>query len=376
MNPLKALQDMGQSVWLDYIQRSMLDGDLNKMIVEDGLRGVTSNPSIFEKAIGGSTDYDAAIEALVAANPDMSAKDVFYELAIDDIQRAADMLRPVYETSKAHDGYVSIEVSPDLAMDAQATVEEARKIHAQIDRPNVMIKVPSTRPGLEAIEQLISEGISINATLLFSVKRYQMVAEAFVRGLEKRAQRGDEVKNIASVASFFVSRVDSKVDAALMERMDAGHAGADKLVGKIAITNAKLAYQCFQTLFTSERFNRLAESGAQPQRILWASTGTKNPEFSDVMYIDELIATQTVNTIPPATMDAFRDHGVVKATLEQGMDQAEGMLSELANYGVDLAEITVELEKQGVALFAESFQNLLKVIEGKMEMMRKGQAHG
>ncbi|MBI5450247.1 MAG: transaldolase [Gammaproteobacteria bacterium] len=375
MNPLKALQDQGQSIWLDYIQRSMLaSGELNRLIVDDGLRGVTSNPAIFEKAIASSQDYDQAIETLVAKNPGFTSQDLFYALAIEDIQGAADVFRPVYETSRSRDGYVSLEVSPDLAYDTAGTVNEARSLWARVNRANLMIKVPATQPGIAAIETLIAEGINVNATLLFSVERYQQVAEAFLRGLEQRRAHGKPVANIASVASFFVSRVDSNIDKQLSGFIDKGKgdiAFAREMLGKVAIANAKLAFAAYRELFGSARFAKLAKAGAQSQRVLWASTGTKNDKYSDVLYVETLIGTDTVNTLPPATLKAFRDHGKVAATLEHGTGAASRQVDKLKNVGIDLHAVSEQLEQEGVKIFIDAFHNLLGVIDGKVETFRR-----
>ncbi|HEX5513607.1 MAG TPA: transaldolase, partial [Gammaproteobacteria bacterium] len=315
MNPLKSLGSFGQSVWYDNIHRTMLrTGELARLVAEDGVTGVTSNPTIFEKAIIGGKAYDDAIEAAVRQHPDWDAAELFNHLAVEDIRAAADVLRPVYVATNGQDGMVSIEVSPTLAHNAAGTVAEARKLHAWVDRPNVMIKVPATVEGLTAIETLIADGINVNVTLLFAVERYAAVAEAFIRGLEQRAAAGKPVDHVASVASFFVSRVDTAVDKQL-EQLNADRA----LLGKAAIANARAAYQVFLEIFDGARFRDLKAAGAQVQRLLWASTGTKNPNYSDVLYVEELIADRTVNTMPPATYDAYRDHGQPAARLLDGL---------------------------------------------------------
>ncbi len=363
-NPLKSLHALGQSIWYDNITRAMLrEGELARMVEEDDLAGVTSNPTIFEKAITSSADYDASIEAAAQAHPDWDTAELFNYVAVEDIRAAADVLRPVYDRTAGHDGMVSIEVSPALAQDTEGTLAEARKLHAWLDRPNVMIKVPATRAGIPAIEALIADGINVNVTLLFSVERYIEVAEAFIRGLEKRAAQGLPLERVASVASFFVSRVDTAVDAQL---------GADSpLRGKAAIANARLAYRRFQELFGSERFAALRARGAQVQRLLWASTGTKNPEYSDVLYVEELIAPETVNTVPPATYEAYKDHGQPQARLLDGLEGAEDILKQVEAAGVDLPAITERLEIEGVDAFVKSYNNLLQALAQKLEKLRE-----
>lgn len=370
MNPLMQLHPLGQSVWLDYIQRDLLrSGALARMIRDDGVRGITSNPTIFEKAINTSSEYDDAVTKVMEHNPRTSSRDLFYSLAIEDIQGAADLLRPVYEQSGGRDGMVSLEVSPDLAYDTQATIAEARRLHERVNRPNLMIKVPATREGLPAVETLIGDGINVNVTLLFSVQRYEEVVDAYMKGLLARVERRQPVQHIASVASFFVSRVDATVDKLLEEQLE--QAGGDEqarirgLLGTTAIANARMAYQAYQTLFTSQRFKPLMAAGAQTQRLLWASTGTKNPAYSDVLYVDELIGTDTVNTMPPATLEAFKDHGTAAVTIEKDIDQARLALAMLGDRGIDLDAVTDRLERDGVQLFADSFSTLLASIDKK-----------
>ena len=371
MNTIHRLQGLGQSIWLDNIQRNMLNsGELQRLIVEDGVTGVTSNPTIFEKAIGGSNDYDAALAELQAKNPDSTSEQLFFDLAIEDIQAAADLLRPVYESSNARDGMVSLEVSPTLAYDSEATFKEGLSLWQRVNRPNLMIKVPSTREGLVAIEKLTASGVNVNATLLFSLDRYRSVAEAFLLGLEERLRSGQPINRIESVASFFISRVDAVIDGQLQGK-------ADDLMGKAAIANAKLAYENYMELFTSERFIKLRESGASTQRLLWASTGTKSPDYSDVLYIDSLIGAETVNTVPPATLTAFLDHGNPQETLAVGFDEARQVMAQVADAGVDVEVVTTELEQQGVDSFAGSFSTLLEVIEGKLRAIGAStKAHG
>lgn len=362
INPLQALAGLGQSVWYDNIHRTMLaTGELNRLIAEDGLAGVTSNPTIFEKAITGSAAYDAAIAEAMRAQPQWSAAELFTHLAIEDIRTAADILRPVYDASQGQDGMISIEVSPTLAHDAAGTIAEARSLHAAIDRPNLMVKVPATREGLEAIKTLIADGINVNVTLLFAVERYAEVAEAFIRGLEQRVSANKPIEHVASVASFFVSRVDTAVDEQLTQL------NADSsLLGKAAIANAQMAYQVFLDIFDGPRFRELKAAGAQVQRLLWASTGTKNPAYSDILYVEELIADRTVNTMPPATYDAYRDHGQPQARLLDTMSQAAPLLERISALGVDLDAITQQLERDGIEAFVASYRNLLNALEEKV----------
>lgn len=354
-NPLRALNAAGQSVWYDYIRRDMLAGELATLIDRDDLRGITSNPTIFEKALSGGHDYDDALRQELQADPHCEPRTLFYRLAVADIRRAADQLLPVYQRTGGVDGMVSLEVSPDLAYDTAATIREARELHQRLERPNVMIKVPATAAGLPAIEALIDAGININVTLLFALERYRAVADAYIRGLQRRQQRGEPIDRIASVASFFVSRVDGKLDPMLAER-------CPELQGKIAIANAKLAYRAFQTIFSSERFARLAAAGARPQRLLWASTSTKNPAYPELLYVENLIGADTVDTMPPATYEAFRQRGRVAATLAAGVDQAEQQIATLGQHAIDLTAITDALEAEGVRAFAQSFNNLLGAV--------------
>ena len=371
MNPLKRLQDFGQSVWYDNIERAMLrSGELARMIQEDGLRGITSNPTIFEKAIAASKDYDDSLARYAGAAHKTDTREAFFGLAIEDIQAAADLLKPVYESNHGHDGMVSLEVSPDLAYDTEATVAEALSLWQRVGRANLMIKVPATREGVVAFEKLVAQGINVNVTLLFSVERYKEVTEAYIAGLEDRLRRGQPIDRIASVASFFVSRVDSAVDKLLDERLAQADGPAREtllgLQGKIAIANAKLAYEWYQHLFESARFANLKAAGAVPQRLLWASTGTKNPNYSDVLYIDTLIGPNTVNTVPPATYAAYKAHGRPQTTLLAGWDEAHAQVAALKAAGVDLGAVTQQLEDEGVKSFAKSFDNLLAAIATKL----------
>jgi transaldolase/glucose-6-phosphate isomerase len=379
MNPLKSIGKFGQSIWIDYIRRDMLaSGELKRMIDEDGLSGLTSNPSIFQKAITESDQYDAEIKAL-AAQGVKNALDVFEALALDDIRMAADVLRAVYERSEGRDGFVSIEVSPVLAYNAARTVAEARQLFKSIDRDNVMIKVPATREGIAAIEQLTAEGINVNATLLFAIPRYEQVAAAYVSGLEKlaasrtsarKSKWGGLLSGVASVASFFVSRIDTKVDKLLAERAETAHSEQERAVigalqGTAAIACSKIAYLKGTKIFSSTRFKALESLGARPQRLLWASTSTKNPKYRDVLYVEELIGPDTVNTIPPATYEAFRDHGKPRASLRKNVLDASKVLDSLARLHIDLSEVTRQLEDEGVKAFADSFGAMIHGISEK-----------
>jgi transaldolase len=365
-NPLKQLAEYGQSPWLDYIRRDLFTtGELKRLIDEDGLKGMTSNPAIFEKAIGSEYYKDSIAE--LAQKKDLSAVDIYEKIAIEDIQTAADALHGVYEATNKRDGYVSLEVSPTLADDANGTLEEARRLWKAVDRPNLMIKVPATDVGFDVIAQLISEGINVNVTLLFSQDAYRKVAEAYISGLEKRAADGEEISSVASVASFFVSRIDSLVDSQIEEKLKTA-SGAEKellesLLGKVAIANAKMAYQAYEELFSDERWGKLAEKGAQTQRVLWASTGTKNAEYSDVLYIEELIGKDTVNTIPPATWDSFRDHGNLRKSLTEDVSGAEKTLEDLEKAGISLEAATDKLLVDAVRLFVEPFDKMIAAVE-------------
>ncbi len=365
MNPLQALHAHGQSPWLDYIQRSLItSGKLQRLIDEDGLMGLTSNPAIFEKAITGSPDYAAALAAIEAEHLD--ALTVYERLAVEDIQHAADVLKPVYERTQGRDGYVSLEVSPYLAHDTTGTIAEARRLWQMINRPNLMIKVPATREGIPAIQQLISEGLNVNVTLLFAQDVYRQVAAAYLAGLEARAAAGGDLGRVASVASFFVSRIDTLVDAQLEAKLQAGDGDRSRLEslrGKVAIANAKLAYQAYKQIFSGPSWERLAAAGAQTQRLLWASTGTKNPRYSDVLYVEELIGPDTVNTMPLATWEAFRDHGQVRPTLESDLDAAHATLETLAQVGISLRDVTDTLLVDAVRLFVEPFDKLLNSLD-------------
>jgi transaldolase len=363
MNRTQALLHEGQSIWLDYIERGMIQSGELQQLVDAGVRGVTSNPTIFQQAITKSDAYAADLQQL--AKQPLTPKDIFEQLAIADIQAAADVLCGVYAASGGQDGFVSMEVAPDLAHDAAATIAEARRLHAAVDRPNLMVKVPATLAGIPAIRQLIADGININVTLIFSLARYAAVKEAYIAGLEDRLAAGGELAHIASVASFFVSRVDTNIDARL-EKAAAAHPNraADLLAlrGQLAVANAKLAYRQFQQAFVGPRWARLAAAGAQMQRPLWASTSSKNPAYSDLIYVDNLIGPHTVNTMPPKTLEAFVDHGVPARTVDSGLDAAEAAVNGLDAAGISLAAVTDELEADGVQKFADSFTDLLNAI--------------
>jgi transaldolase len=365
-NPLKDLLKFGQSVWLDYIRRDLITtGELKRLVDEDGLRGMTSNPAIFEKAISESNLYDDVLHSL---NKDLNPTARFEALAIRDIQDAADALLPVFQSSKGRDGYISLEVSPYLARKTEGTIEEARRLWKAVGRKNVMIKVPGTVEGIPAFQQLISEGININVTLLFSQQVYEEVAKAYIAGLEKFGASGGDVSKIASVASFFISRIDSAIDQIIDTRLKASKDASEQeklksVQGKVAIANGKLAYQSYLQIFSGDRWNKLAAKGAQTQRVLWASTSTKNPAYRDVMYVEELIGQDTVDTIPPATLDAFRDHGQPRQSLTENVDAAKKTMETTAQLGISMKEVTDKLTDDGVRLFSEAFDKLLKAIE-------------
>ena len=363
MNPLQQLHSYGQSFWYDNIRRKYLeDGTLAGYITKDGLRGLTSNPSIFEKAIAGSDDYDAQIAALSAQGK--SVAEIYDTLSISDIQAACDLFQPIYEASNRQDGYVSLEVSPHLAHDTEGTIADAKRLFTAVARPNLMIKVPATDEGIPAIQTLIGAGINVNVTLMFNMRHYEAVAQAYIAGLDTLVVDGGDPAGVASVASFFVSRVDSAVDKALVGK------GANHLLGKTAVANSKVVYQRFKELFHGAQFADLKAKGAQVQRLLWASTSAKNPAYPDTLYIDELIGSETVSTIPPNTVEAFRDHGTVANTLETADDKAQSVLAELADVGIDLDVVTEQLQVDGVAAFSQSFDTLLAALEQKQELLQ------
>ena len=368
-NPLKVLNSLGQSVWFDYIRRQdILSGHIKSLIDNDGVTGITSNPSIFEKAIAGSSDYDSAIQKLVAAGVETPM--IFESLEVEDIQMAADLFRQTYDATQGADGYVSIEVAPTLARDTEGTIADARRLWSKVNRPNILVKVPGTAEGLPAIEQLLSEGININVTLLFAIERYEQVALAYLAGLEKLAASGKPLNRISSVASFFVSRIDVLVDKQLDGKLPAAKNAEETqrlqwLEGKTAIANAKLAYVKFKEIFASSRFQVLANKGARVQRMLWASTGTKNPKYSDTLYIDTLIGPDTVNTMPVASLEAYRDHGKPALRIEEDLDEARRVFRLLVEEGIDIGADTRTLEDQGVESFTKDYQKLLKALAEK-----------
>jgi transaldolase len=370
-NPLTRLHDLGQSIWLDYIRRDMLiDGSQARLIREDALAGQTSNPTIFQKAIADSDLYDQDIRAAGSRNPGA----VFESIAVADIRTAADLFRPLYDRTGGADGFVSIEVEPDLAWDTDGSIEAARRLWKSVDRPNVMVKIPGTSEGLPAIRECLAEGININITLLFSVERYHEVMDAWFEALERRADRDEAIDRIASVASFFVSRVDTKVDQRIAERLarssDEDRGRLESLEGKIGIDNARLAYEAHERRFGGERFAALAERGARPQRPLWASTSTKNPEYPDVYYAEALIGPGTVNTLPPETLEAYRDHGDPAVRIRDDLDGARRRVESLGELGVDFPAVLEELEKEGVEKFADSYHALLETLEEKRKQVQ------
>ncbi|MGA7908135.1 MAG: transaldolase [Candidatus Sulfotelmatobacter sp.] len=371
-NPLKELLNYGQSMWLDYIRRDLFTtGQLKKMIAEDGLRGMTSNPSIFEKAIGESSLYDDMLKSL-SSRKDLDTTARYEQIAIRDIQDAADTLRPVYESSKFRDGFVSLEVSPFLARKTQESIDEARRLWKTVNRENVMIKIPGAVEGLPAIRQLLSEGININVTLLFAQEVYVKVAEAYMAGIEDLARRGGNLNKTASVASFFISRIDTLVDSKLNDRLKAVTDSREQtllqsLLGKVAIANGKLTYQRYLSIFSGARWDALAAKGAKTQRVLWASTSTKNPNYRDVLYAEELIGRDTIDTMPPSTIEAFRDHGRLRNSLIEDIPGAQKTMDDLAKAGISMKEVTDKLTDDGVKLFADAFQKLLAAIERRTQ---------
>ncbi|MFC1929259.1 transaldolase [Chloroflexota bacterium] len=361
MNQLKAVRESGQSIWLDFIRRNLITSGQLKQMVADGIHGMTSNPTIFHKAIAQNNDYDDAISAILTTEPDIDTQALYERLAVEDIQMTADILRPIYEASGGIDGMVSLEVSPYLAYDTPGTIAEARRLWELVNRPNLVIKIPATPQGIPAVETLIGEGININITLMFSLKHYEAVSHAYIRGLEKNPDPG----RITSVASFFVSRIDTYVDKEL-ERIGTEETLA--LRGKAAVASSKIIYQCFKKVFYGEEFAAQRRRGARVQRPLWGSTSTKNPAYPDVIYVENLIGPDTVNTIPPETLEAFCDHGKTCPTIEEGIAEAEKALAELKRVGINLGNITEQLQKDGVKAFADSFDQLLAALEEK----RKG----
>jgi transaldolase len=372
-NPLTGLKEIGQSVWLDNLSRKLIhSGELKRLIDEDGLSGITSNPTIFQKAISGSTDYDPSLRRMVDKGV-RDEKELFLGLAIEDVSEAADLLWPTYRSANGQDGFVSIEVSPDLAYDTPATISEARRLFSTLGKKNILVKVPGTKQGVPAIEQLTSEGVNVNVTLLFSTERYEEIAEAYLKGLERRARQGQPINEIASVASFFVSRVDTLTDKLLEARISSAASKAEKdkignLFGKAAVANAKIAYEKYRGIFSGPRFLTLKGKGGHIQRILWGSTGTKNPQYSDIKYVEELIGPDSINTLPETTIKAFKDHGQAKITIDHDLKEAEKLFPELKSMGIDIREVTEQLEKEGVQLFSDSFFALLKEIAKKRDL--------
>lgn len=361
MTKLHELAALGQAAWFDYIRRSFITSGELQELVEQGIRGVTSNPAIFEKAIAGSSDYDEDMKKLIKQGK--SVDEIYESLAMDDIGRAADILLPVYKESNGDDGYVSLEVSPDLANDTEESIIEARRLFNSLARPNIMIKIPATPAGIPVVKALISEGINVNVTLIFSLEHYEEVAHAYISGLEKRLSTGEDLGRVASVASFFVSRVDTAVDDKLAAM------GRTDLLGRIAVDNARLAYARYTEIFSGGRWQKLAEAGAHVQRPLWASTGTKNPGYPATLYVDTLIGPDTVNTIPPATLDAFMKHGTIARTVDSDLDGARSRIAALAGLGIDLQAVTTKLQDDGVVAFAKPFASLMQSIAAKRQQL-------
>jgi transaldolase len=368
MNPLREVQAFGQSLWLDYMRRDLIrTGKLQQMMDEDGISGITSNPTIFEKAISAGSDYDFSIQKILLTSPEIDSATLFEQLEVEDIRMAADVLRPIYDRTHGNDGFVSIEVNPHLAYDTAGSVAEAQRLWSEVDRPNVMVKIPATCEGLPAIEQLIADGINVNITLMFSVSQYEDVARAYLKGIE----RTRDPHKVCSVASFFVSRVDAVVDQALE---DLGTAEALALRGKAGIANAKLAYLRFREVFSSSEFQKLQGKGVRVQRPLWASTSTKNKSYSDVLYIESLIGKETINSVPPETLEAFRDHGHAKATILDGQSEAEDVIGKLQGLEINMRSIGMELTEQGVEKFEKSYANLISALDGKRMTLKETSA--
>lgn len=375
-NHLLEIRDYGQSIWMDNLSRDLVEsGELKKLLETRGLRGITSNPAIFEKAIAGNKIYDADIEAAIRAGKPLM--EIYETLVFEDIRNACDIFLPIYEESEGLDGYISIEVPPTIAHDTQKTIEEARRYHKEVNRPNLMIKIPGTSAGLPAVEQVISEGISVNVTLLFSVQSYVNCAWSYIRGLEKRVEKGEDISKISSVASFFLSRIDINIDGKIDELLAKGtdqlttEAKLKAIKGKVAIANAKIAYQEYKKIIADPRWLALKEKGANVQRLLWASTSTKNPEYSDVMYVDELVGPDTVNTLPPSTIEACADHCDVAPRIETGVDEAYNLIQSLSDPEIDinLSEVMEELLDDGIAKFVQPFESLMKSLQEKVDRL-------
>ena len=377
-NPLLKIHDYGQSIWLDYLRRKMINsGELKQLIEEDGLRGITSNPAIFDKVITGSHDYDDDIRALALKEKD--TEEIYEALTVKDVQDAADLLRPVYDQSEGKDGFVSLEVNPHLAHDVEGSVSEARRLWKELGRRNVFIKVPATREGLTCIRRLIREGVNVNVTLLFGLPRYREVAQAYISGLEDRAKQGQPLEGISSVASFFLSRIDVLVDPMLEEIMAGGGEKArpaEKTHGQVAIASAKEAYQIYKEIFGGKQFRKLQEKGARPQRVLWASTSTKNPKYSDIKYVEPLIGPETVNTLPQETLNAYRDHGDPALRLEEDVEEAREVLRLLPTLGIDIDDVTQQLEDEGIEKFNKPYDDLAANLERKRAAARSGHRDG
>jgi len=377
-NPLAALREAGQSPWLDYIHRGLIvSGELARMIREDGISGVTSNPTIFEKAVSSGTDYDAQVAEL--AREGVSAETAYQRIVVDDIRAAADVLRPVYDATKGEDGYVSLEVEPDLAHETKATSDRARELFRAVDRPNVMIKIPGTKEGIPAVRACLQAGLNINVTLLFSLSQYDAVAEAYMDALEERLRRDLTLRGTSSVASFFISRVDTLVDRLLDERLGATDDVAERrrlegLKGQAAVANAKVVYERFQSHLESRRWQLLAAAGAKVQRVLWASTSTKNAAYKDTLYVDELIGERTVNTLPESTWQAFRDHGTVARTVDKRVDEAHRILRDLAGLGIEMEAVGARLQREGVELFARSYEAVIAIVEERRRALLAAEA--
>lgn len=359
MSKLIHLAELGQSVWFDYIQRNLIESGELDSLLEKGLRGITSNPTIFDKAISGSNDYDNEIKEFIDSG--LTVDEIYEKLALKDISMAADKMLSVYKETEGVDGYVSIEVNPHLAYDTEKTIEQAKRLFTTLNRPNIMIKVPATKEGLPAVKELIGSGINVNVTLIFSKENYREVAEAYIQGLEQLKSGGGDLSKVASVASFFVSRVDTAVDKIL------DSSNRNELKGKAAVANSRLSYLLFKEIYSTERWKELESNGAMVQRLLWASTGTKNPEYRDTLYIDELIGSPTVNTIPPATLNAFLDHGTVELTLEKNIDEAKELFTEFENIGININQVTDKLQTEGVKAFIDSFDSLINSLDNKVK---------
>ncbi|MCX8057582.1 MAG: transaldolase [Ignavibacteria bacterium] len=365
---LYKLLKIGQSIWLDNISRSLIKSGELKSLIEKGVRGVTSNPTIFEKAILSSNDYDEQIQSLISKG--LKSEEILEELMVEDIKEACDIFRTVFEETNGNDGFVSIEVNPLLAYETEKTIEAVKRIWQKINRPNLMVKIPATKEGLKAIEQSIADGINVNVTLIFSIERYKEVAEAYIKGIERRLSKGEDIKNVNSVASVFVSRIDTLVDNEIVKLINQGKPELTKYLGKAAVANTKLLYQEFKKIFFDERFKKLSEAGAKIQRPLWASTSTKNPMYSQLLYVDELFAPHTVNTLPPKTLEIMMEESIVEDRIEKNLDDARKLIDDLKSLGIDFNQIFEKLEKDGVKAFEVSYLNLLSSLEQKVKILQ------